>query len=131
MVETNRAQLKDLKEGKLVVIDDEPCKIVSIQKSKPGKHGSAKARVEGISLLSGNKKTLLGNVDTECQIPILLRHNAQVVADMGNNRVQVMDLSSYETYEINVPEEFQGKLTSGDELEIQEIMGVKTITRKK
>lgn len=31
-----------LKEGSYVIIDGEPCKVVEIEKSKTGKHGSAK-----------------------------------------------------------------------------------------
>ncbi|MEJ2244200.1 MAG: translation initiation factor IF-5A, partial [Candidatus Bathyarchaeota archaeon] len=30
----------ELKVGSYVIIDDEPCKIVSYSKSKPGKHGA-------------------------------------------------------------------------------------------
>ncbi|HDQ06034.1 MAG TPA: translation initiation factor IF-5A, partial [Candidatus Bathyarchaeota archaeon] len=33
-----------LRVGSYIIIDGEPCKIVSYSKSKPGKHGSAKAR---------------------------------------------------------------------------------------
>ena len=37
--------LGSLKVGSYIVIDGEPCRIVSYDHSKPGKHGSAKARV--------------------------------------------------------------------------------------
>ena len=131
MSDVMRAEIKDLKEGKLVVIDGEPCKIVSIQKSKPGKHGAAKARVEGISLFTGQKKTLLKSTDSACEIPILLRKNAQVVADLGGDRVQLMDLETYETYELDVPEDLRGKLSPGDEVEVNEVMGRRFIARKR
>ncbi len=127
---TNLAQVKDLKEGKYVVIDGEPCKIVSIQKSKPGKHGAAKARVEGISLFTGAKKTLLKSVDATCEVPVILRKSAQVIANLGGNRLQLMDLETYETYEIEVEPEYAG-LQSGQEVEIQEVMGKRMITRVK
>lgn len=128
--EVNLAQMKDLKEGKLVIIDGEPCKITSIQKSKPGKHGAAKMRVEGASLFSGNKKTLMKNVDATCEVPVLVRRHAQVVANMGNNRLQLMDMESYETYEIEVEPEYSG-LQSGQEIEVQDVMGKKMITHVK
>jgi len=131
MSDVIKAQVKDLKVGKLVVIDGEPCKITSIQKSKPGKHGSAKARVEGSSLLTGQKKTLLKGTDADCEIPILLRKNAQVVADMGEGRVQLMDLESYETYEIDVPKELAGQINPGDEVEVNEVMNSRFIARKR
>ena len=118
MSDVIKAQVKDLKEGKLVIIDDEPCKITSIQKSKPGKHGSAKARVEGMSLLTGHKKSLLKGTDGDCDIPILLRKNAQVVADMGENRVQLMDLETYEQIALKADQTGDAKNFLIDNLEV-------------
>ncbi|MGB9674667.1 MAG: translation initiation factor IF-5A, partial [Nanopusillaceae archaeon] len=37
--------VSSLKVGHNIIIDGEPCKIVEFEKSKPGKHGSAKARI--------------------------------------------------------------------------------------
>jgi translation elongation factor P/translation initiation factor 5A len=37
-------ELGALRVGSYVIVDDEPCRIVDYTKSKPGKHGSAKAR---------------------------------------------------------------------------------------
>ena len=126
----SRAQVKELKNGKLVVIDGEPCRVVGVTKGKSGKHGAAKARVDAVSLFTGNKKVLLKPVDADCEIPILERKNAQVVAVMGD-RAQLMDLETYETYEEDIPEEFRGKLESGQEVEVQVVMGKRTITRIK
>ena len=42
----------DLKVGSYAIIDDEPSQIASLQKSKSGKHGSAKFRCSAISLLT-------------------------------------------------------------------------------
>ena len=39
---TKPVEAGSLKVGAYVVIDGEPCKIVSVERSKPGKHGSAK-----------------------------------------------------------------------------------------
>lgn len=130
MSEVNIAQMKDIKEGKYVVIDNEPCRVTSIQKSKPGKHGSAKMRVEGASLFTGNKKTLLKSVDQNCEIPIILRKRAQVIANMGSNKLQMMDLDTYETYDLEVENEY-ADLQSGQEIELQDVMGKKMITHIK
>ena len=133
MVEANvnLAQVKDLREGKFVVIECEPCRVVSIEKSKTGKHGAMKARVEALSLFTGVKKTLLKPVDASCEIPIILKKSAQVVAHMGGNRYQLMDLETYEMYEMEVPAEFLNQVGAGKEVEIQDVMGKKMITRVK
>ena len=39
---TDRVEIRTLKVGRFCVVDDEAYKILSISKSKPGKHGSAK-----------------------------------------------------------------------------------------
>ena len=128
--QVNQGIVKDLKEGRFVVIDGEPCKIVSIDISKTGKHGAHKARVEAISLFTGTKKTLMKPGDATIEIPIIEKKNAQVVSIMGD-RLQLMDLATYEVFEIECPDEFKGKIAQGQELEVQDVMGKKMIVRVK
>ena len=59
---TDRVEIRTLKVGRFCVVDDEAYKILSISKSKPGKHGSAKARLELISLFSAKKISHVGTV---------------------------------------------------------------------
>lgn len=131
MAGVNIGTIKDLKEGRFVVIDNEPCRIVRMDISKPGKHGSAKARIDAISLFTGNKKTLVKPVDASVEIPIIEKRAAQVIADLGGGRYQLMDLQSYETYEIEIPEEWRAKAQPGTECEIHEVMGRKLFIRVK
>jgi len=128
--EVNQGIVKDLKQGRFVVIDGEPCKVVSIDISKTGKHGSHKARVEAMSLFTGSKKTLMKPADATIEIPIITKKNTQVVAIMGD-RLQLMDLTSFEVFELDCPDEFKGKITQGAEIEVQDVMGKKMIIRVK
>jgi len=48
-----------LKTGSYVIVDNEPCRIVDLTKSKPGKHGSAKARVVTIGVFDGVKRSFV------------------------------------------------------------------------
>ncbi len=128
---TKTVTLRELKEGHFIVIDGEPCKIVSISTSKTGKHGAAKARVEGIGILDGQKRSLVAPVDSKVEVPVILKKPAQVIAIMGDT-VQLMDLETYETYELPKPskEELEGKeLAEGMEVEVLETMGRRKITR--
>ena len=86
---------KELKEGKYVIIEDIPCRIVNIDSSKPGKHGAAKMRVTGIGVFDGQKKMLLVPSDADVEVPIIERQTAQVVAVNGNT-AQLMDTVTYE-----------------------------------
>ncbi|ALU11649.1 translation initiation factor IF-5A [Ignicoccus islandicus DSM 13165] len=112
------ATLGELKVGNFIMIDGEPCKIVSISKAKTGKHGSAKANVVAISLLSGSKKTLVAPVDTRVEVPIIEKRVGQVLAVTGDS-VQLMDMESYDTFEVPLPEEeeIKSKLEPGVEVE--------------
>jgi len=114
-----------------VVIDGEPCKVVSIEKSKPGKHGSAKARVTAIGIFDGVKRSIVGPVDSQVEIPIINKRTAQVVAI--SDVIQLMDLETYEVFETLIPEDesIKEKLEPGVNVEYWEIMGRRMIMRVK
>jgi len=104
-----------LKAGSYVLIDDEVCQVKSVEKSKPGKHGSAKVRVTAMGLFKVTKKTLLKPTDADVNIPIILKGTAQVVAVMGET-IQIMDAESYQTYDIPKPKDVTS-LLGGQEIE--------------
>jgi len=98
-------QVRDLQEGNYVMIDGEPCTIVGYSTSKPGKHGSAKARVEGRGVFDDQRRSFVQPVDADIQVPIIERKQGQVVSRTSEDVVQVMDLDTYETTDMKMPEE--------------------------
>jgi translation initiation factor 5A len=122
-------ELGSLKPGSLVIIDDEPCKVVSVDKSKPGKHVAAKARVVAVGIFDGVKRSMVGPVDTMVEMPIINKKTAQVLSI--SDTVQLMDLETYEVFESLLPddEELRGKLESGVTVEYWEVLGRKKIMR--
>jgi translation initiation factor 5A len=110
-----QVEVKDLKEGKYVIIDDEACVIKSITKSKPGKHGAAKARVEAIGLFDGQKRSYIGSVANKVYVPIVERKSAQIISITGNI-AQLMDMGDFSTFEIVIPEELKEKVKEGEEV---------------
>ena len=127
---TMYAELGSLKPGSFIVIDGEPCRIVEMSKAKTGKHGSAKAHVVAIGIFSGSKKTLVAPVDQRVEVPIIDKRTAQVIAITGDT-LQLMDLETYETFEVDIPkeEEIRSKLAPGAEVEYWEVMGRRKIMR--
>ena len=121
-----------LKIGHYVVVDGEPCKIVEYEKSKPGKHGAAKARIVAISALTGQKKNVISPVDGKIEVPMIDKKTAQVISISGNV-LQLMDMESYQTLETDMPEdeELRGKLASGLEVEYWNMLGKNKIVRVK
>ena len=124
--------LGTLKVGSYVIIDDEPCRIVDLTKSKPGKHGSAKARVVAIGVFDGVKRSFVKPVDAQVEVPIIEKRSGQVIATMPSS-VQIMDLETYEIFETPLPEDekLRGRLTPGVEVEYWRILGRTKIMRMK
>lgn len=60
-----------LKVGTYVIIDDEPCRIVDLTHSKPGKHGSAKNRVVAVGVFDGAKRSFVKPVDAQAEVPLI------------------------------------------------------------
>lgn len=104
-----------LKEGNYVLIDGFVCQIKTVEKSKPGKHGSAKARITAIGVFDDSKRQLLKQTGDDNDVPIILRKNAQIVAIVGDN-VSLMDLESYETIDVQKPKDVHD-LQQGDQVE--------------
>jgi len=115
-----------------MIIDNEPCRIVDITKSKPGKHGSAKARIVAIGVFDGQKRQFVKPVDSNAEIPIIDKRLGQVFT-VNPNSVQIMDLETYEYVDAPFPEEedLKAKLTVGTEIEYWKIMGRVKIVRAK
>ncbi len=120
-----QAEMRELKVGRYVVIDEEPCKIISIQMSKPGKHGEAKARLEAIGIFDGQKRSVVHPVTHKVRVPMIDKRKAQVLS-IHENKAQLMDLENYATFELEVPEELRGSLQAG-----QESMYLETLGRRK
>jgi translation initiation factor 5A len=118
--------------GGYVIIDDEPCRIASIAKSKPGKHGAAKARVVAIGVFDSAKRTFVKPVDAQIDVPLIEKKPGQIIALLPN-AVQIMNLENYEVFEAAYPDDegLKQKLVSGIEVEYWRILGRTKIMRTK
>jgi len=121
-----------LKVGQHIMINDVPCRIVEYEKSKPGKHGSAKARIVGIGVFDGVKRSIVSPVDARVDMPIIEKRSAQVIST-GREQVQLMDLETFEVFSASLPEDegLRGKLAAGNEVEYWRVMGRTMIVRVK
>lgn len=111
-MEKKQATINELKTGSYILIDGVPCRVVSTVKSKPGKHGAAKIRLDAIGLVDERRRSIVSSSDGRVEVPIIEKRNAQVISIAGD-KANVMDLESYETFEMDIPEEFKGKIQEG------------------
>ncbi len=115
MADWEMKEIRELKVGRYVNIDDEPCKIISISTSKPGKHGSAKANIDAASIFTGAKKSLVGPVSTKVQVPLIDKRKGQIISVQGDE-VQIMDLETYENFTMTINPDHECVIEDGAEV---------------
>ena len=130
-------ELGSLKIGSyiLLTVSDQPtgdpCRITEYDTSKPGKHGSAKARIVGVGIFDGQKRPHVGPVSMQIHVPLIDKRAAQIISMVGST-VQVMDSETFETIDIDmIEEELEGKLEQGKDIEYWNVMGRTKIMRVK
>lgn len=103
-----------LKIGSYIVIDGEPCRIVSYDHSKPGKHGSAKARITAVGVFDNKPHPFVGPVSTKVDVPLIDKRNGQIISKSGET-LQIMDLETFEVFETSsVEDEIREKLQQSE-----------------
>lgn len=118
-----RKEVGDLREGSYIMFEGEPCRIVSLTKSRPGKHGSAKARIMARGIFDGSKRSFVKPADANVEVPIVDKRSGQVFST-SSSTVQIMDLETYEYVDAPIPEDedLKSELKSGVEVEYWRVL---------
>lgn len=130
MYDKKSVSVGSLKKGDTIIIDDAPCKITDTATSRPGKHGHAKVNLMAVGLLDGKKRNVVMPGHDKVEAPIVEKKSAQILSVSGN-KANVMDVDSYETFEMDIPEELQGQVHEGSEILYWLLMGVKVMKQVK
>jgi len=117
------------RQGTAIMVDGAPCIVRSNDISKTGKHGHAKCRIEAIGVIDGKKRVFAVGGHERLDVPMINKNRAQLLSIL-EGKASVMDLESYETLEILIPEELKQELKEGDQLEYWEVEGSRVIKRK-
>ncbi|MDG1549659.1 MAG: translation initiation factor IF-5A [Candidatus Poseidoniaceae archaeon] len=129
MVGTDRVEIRTLKVGRFCVVDDEAYKILSISTSKPGKHGSAKARISLESIFTGKKISHVGSVTDSINVPMIEKGTA-TVTHMDGNEVHAMNDRDYSMMILPMPSSAVGMtIEAGQKIMWQEALGRYIIIR--
>ncbi len=109
----------------------EPCRIVEYDTSKPGKHGSAKARVVAVGVFDRQKRPHVGPVSMQVHIPLIDKRMAQVISITGDV-TQIMDSESFETFDVDmIDDEIKDRIANGLDIEYWRVMDRTKIMRIK
>ncbi len=130
MAGTKLVHVGSLKKGNYVVMDGAACVVKDTQISRPGKHGHAKVRLEAVGILDSKKRQTVMPGHDNIEVPIIDKLNAQVLSISGDT-ANVMDMISYETFDMKIPEELKGKLNDGMTIVYWDILGDKVIKQIK
>ena len=119
------------KVGKYIIVDGVPCVVKSVQISKTGKHGHSKARVEAQGLIDESvKKVFIKPMSDNIDIPIVEKESAQVLS-VKENKANVMDMTTFETFDMDIPKEFKEQIKEGVQITYWNLMGQKVVKQVK
>lgn len=116
------------KPGTVIMVDGEAYNVRSNDISKTGKHGASKCRIEAVAIFSDKKKIVAVPGDTRFDVPLIEKKKAQILS-LSDSNASVMDLESYETFDISFLLELKEKLAPDQQVEYWDIEGKKSIMR--
>ena len=119
-----------VKEGDTILLDNAPCKVMSVQKSKPGKHGAAKCRIVAVGIIDDKKRDVVMPGHERVDVPIVEKKSAQVLSITGEN-ANIMDMETYETFDLKIPEDLKEDVKEGVQILYWIIMGSKMMKQVK
>jgi len=120
----------EAKVGTNITIEGVHYTVKKIDVSKTGKHGHAKCRIEAVGMFGDSKKVFVVPGHERFEVPLVEKKKAQVLS-IGDKKASIMDLESFETIEVDCPdEEVFSTLKEGENCEYWNIEGVKIIKRK-
>ncbi|MBS3108679.1 translation initiation factor IF-5A [Candidatus Woesearchaeota archaeon] len=129
-MDIKQVQASSIKEGNYVVFDGIACIVKSIQKSKTGKHGSSKCRMEAISIIDSRKIIKIVPGSDNLEVPIIEKKSAQVLSVHGDI-ANIMDTETFETFDIKIPEDLKDNVVEGIQVVYWTILGEKIIKQVK
>ncbi len=113
--QTKPVSIGELQKGSYVVIDGVACRVTDTQTSRPGKHGHAKVRLTGVGLLDDKKRVIVMPGHDSVDVPMVDKRNAQVLS-LAGTKATVMDSETYETFELDIPEELKKECIEGSQV---------------
>lgn len=128
--EKKSAAVGTLQKGSYVILEDAACKVTDVQTSKPGKHGHAKVRISAVGLLDEKKRIVVMPGHDNVDVPIVDKRTAQVLSIKGNT-ANVMDAETYETFDLDIPEELKGKCVEGCQILYWQILNSRVMKQIK
>ena len=127
---TKQVQVSELQKGSYIVVDGAPCRVVDTQTSRPGKHGHAKIRLQAMGIIDNKKRDVVMPGHDNVDVPIIEKRTAQVLSIQGD-KANVMDIESFETFDMDIPDELKESVANGVTVMYWDVMGTKMMKQIK
>ena len=119
-----------VKIGDTIMVDGSPSKVMNISKSKPGNHGSAKISIVAVCILDKKKRDVVFPGSEKIEVPLVEKKTAQVLSVTGD-KANVMDMTSFETFDIDIPADLADQVKEGSTVLYWEMVGQKILKQVK
>ncbi len=126
MAGTTRVEIRTLRVGRYCCVEDKAYKINAISTSKPGKHGSAKARIELVEIFTGAKISHVGSVSSTINVPLIEKGTA-LVTHIEGSEVHAMNMKDHSM--MILPMDDGLDIDGGKEIMWMEALGLYKIIR--
>ena len=115
-----------IQKGSYIILDNAACKVIDTQTSKSGKHGHAKIRIDAVGLIDEKKRIVVMPSHDNVEVPIVEKKNAQIL-NIRDKIANVMDLESYEIFDLTIPDEMIKEVKEGVTVLYWEILDQKVM----
>jgi translation initiation factor 5A len=112
MSEIKHKSAGTFQKGNYIVIEGAACIVSDVAISRPGKHGHAKVNLTASGMMDGKKRNIVVPGHDNLEVPVIVKKNAQVLS-LTPDHCNVMDMDSYETFDLAIPDELKGQITDG------------------
>ncbi len=128
--EVKQESIGSLSKGSYIVLEGAACRITDMETSRPGKHGHAKVRVTAVGLIDSKKRVAVMPGHDNVDVPIVGKKTAQILSISGK-MANVMDSETYETFDLEIPDELKADVAEGKSTLYWEILDSKIMKQIK
>lgn len=120
----------ELERGTYFIYNNEPVRVLRKELVAYGTHSHSKLKIFFQGLSDKGEKSINMNHTDKVEIVDITRKLGQVLAKT-NNKMQVMDMVTYETLDANAPADLFNELSEGDNVTFVEFKGNIRIIEKR
>ncbi len=120
----------ELEKGNYFVYNGEPVRVVRKEVVSVGTHSHTKLKFYVQSLREKGEKTVIFQHSDKVEKIEITRKQGQIISK-ANNKVQLMDSTSYETLDSTIPKELIDEINEGDYVTFIELNGKVEILEKR